>query len=114
MLSKNEEHFEVRACITPANRAFLLVCPHCWASCRGQYGNSDKEESRQEARQALTKFVLDTDAAEGEEVRPRRQRTGAEAPRAGVHDVRWRVRQVFWEMTVTGDSLQAVNAKKPM
>ena len=65
VLSNNEEHFEVRACMTPANRAFLLVCPHCWASCRRNYGNSDKEAIRQEARQALTKFVLDTDAAEG-------------------------------------------------
>ncbi len=76
--------------------------------------NFDKEAIRQGERQAPTQFVVGTDAAEGEEVRPRRQRTGAEAPRAGVHDVRRRVRQVFGEMTVTGDSLQAVNVRKPM
>ena len=84
----------------------------------GLHGASkpDKEAIRQDERQchwqALTNHVFGTDAAEGEEVRPRRQRTGAEAPRAGVHDVRRRVRPVFSAMTVTGYSLQAVNARK--
>ena len=38
----------------------------------------------------------------------------SQAPRPRVHEVRRRVRQLFWEMTVTGDSLQAVNVRKPV
>ena len=69
VLTENAAHFEVRDCsTTPANRTFTLVCTRCWASCKGKYGSSEDAWKRVGARQALTQFILGTDAlAEDEE-----------------------------------------------
>ena len=65
MLRDNEEEFRLQACFGgKAHRNFLLVCPHCFAGCRGKYGEYDKPEIHQEARQALSKFLLDKDAGD--------------------------------------------------
>ena len=68
VLTENSVHFEVRDCsTTPANRTFTLVCTRCWASCKGKYGSSVAEASRVGARQALTQFILGTDALASDE-----------------------------------------------
>ena len=64
MLTDHEGDFRVQACKTVANRSFLLVCQHCFAGCKGRYGKNQSAEVHQEARQALSKFLLDTDAGE--------------------------------------------------
>ena len=63
-LHTNECNFKLSCVQTKGNRSFLLVCPHCWAGCRGKYGTwSGDSAAPALARQALTNFVFGTDAA---------------------------------------------------
>ena len=63
-LHTNECNFKLSCVQTKGNRSFLLVCPHCWAGCRGKYGTWCGDPAAPAlARQALTNFVFGTDAA---------------------------------------------------
>jgi len=68
MLYHNEEGFKVHACTTQASRYFLITCPYCNMGARGKYGINDNQKFHQEARQALSSFLLGKDADHDGEV----------------------------------------------
>ena len=53
-----EKDFRVSACTTKANRCFHIQCRCCGQGCKGHYGYNDDETLHEEARQALSMFLL--------------------------------------------------------
>ena len=54
--------------MTPGSRYFLLECRCCHRAVTGSYGTWDEPDVHQEARQLLSKFVVDKDAGDAGEV----------------------------------------------
>ena len=56
ILSHNDS--KVSACTTKANRSVHIQCLCCGKGCKGKYGYNDDETVHEEARQALSMFLL--------------------------------------------------------
>ena len=54
----SHRNFRVSACKTQANRSFHIQCLCCGEGCKGHYGHGDDETVHEEARQALSMFLL--------------------------------------------------------
>ena len=54
----------VPACTTQANRGFHIQCLCCGKGGKGDYGHGDDETAHEEARQALTMFLLNEPASD--------------------------------------------------
>ena len=52
--------FKVSACLTKANRSFHIQCRCCGEGVKGNYGKYNDPTVHEAARQALSKFMLDT------------------------------------------------------
>ena len=56
--------FSASACTTKANRCFHIQCLCCGKGCKGDYGHGDDETVHEEARQALSMFLLNEPASD--------------------------------------------------
>ena len=67
-LWQNKKMYRVRGSTTPGSRYFLLERRCCHRAVTGSYGTWDEPDVHQEARQLLSKFVVDNDAGDAGEV----------------------------------------------
>ena len=68
LLAETRKDFKISACLTKANRGFHIICLACGQGCKGRYGAHDDEAVHDEARQALSKFLLNEPTNDNGEV----------------------------------------------
>ena len=61
-LWQTKEKYRVRGSVTPGSRYFFQECSCCGQAVTGRYGRYDAREDHREARQRLSKLVVDEDA----------------------------------------------------
>ena len=64
----DDKDLRVSACTTQANRSFHIQCLCCGKGRKGHYGHNDDETVHEEARQALSMFLLNEPASDNGKV----------------------------------------------